>query len=281
MDLDKQVRFALEQDVEILEGIAGYKMPEYFTLESGGKVQPVTRVILDGARINSQTPIGEVSTNKQMSGWIAMTADGKMFDELHHEWSLVPKDLILDIRLTLNNPNIVLPKIESFTKFLYIKRGDGKYIGVGAMIKNSTKAMYVLALNQNEGTIVTIDEITDIERLPSVSSIEYVDLDSIEGNHISIDIPFKMLILPRRGFDHYFFQYKDGAIHMIGGPSELYGQVVGMTMNHIGNCIVIYYDQPSNRCLVSIDNLFAMKVSPKAQSIPSGVLMNPITGNIV
>jgi hypothetical protein len=255
-------------------------MSEFYRFGEQGQIETVNTVILKTARVDSQTPTGQISINAQNSGWIAMTADGRMFDEYNHEWSLVPKDLIIDLRLVIANTNVAIPKIEAFSRFIRLKRGDGKYVGAGAIIGESNRAMYVLALNKREGSIMTVDEIQRIEQLSYVSSIEYISFESIESNHLSVDLPFGMIVLPRRSLDNYFFQYKDGAIR-IGSGHQLFGQIVGMTMANNGNCLALYYDQATNRCLAEVDNIFAMKMSTIAQGFPVGIFVNPITGNIV
>jgi hypothetical protein len=188
--------------------------------------------------------------------------------------------MIIDLRLLIANTNIVIPKIPAFTKFLRLKRGDGKFVGAGAIIGDSNRAMYVLALNKREGSIMTVDDIQVIEQLSYVSSIEYVPFEEVEENNLAIDLPFGMIVIPRRNINNYFFQYKDGAIR-IGGSHQLFGQIVGMTMTQNGNCIALYYDQLTNRCLAEVDNIFAMKVSTIAQGMPVGVFVNPMTGNVV
>jgi hypothetical protein len=253
---------------------------QWLELNTEGKLKPVTKVEMIEAQIDSQLPAGSVSINEQKSGWIAKTANGKMFDELHHEWSLVPKDMIVDLRLLMHNSNITIPKIPSFDSFVRIKGGDGRYNGVGATIKNTDNIMYVLALNKSDGAIIAIDSLKMVEVLNPVSKLEIISFDSVEENNIEAELPTSMLVIPRRSMDNYFFQYKDGAFRT-GVPHQLYGQVAGMTVNKIGNCICLYYDQPYDKCLVSIDNIFAMKVSLTAQGFPAGVFQNPMTGEVV
>jgi hypothetical protein len=254
-------------------------MTQWLKFDSNGSVQPVDTFQMEAAKIDSQLPSGDVSISEQNSGWIAKTADGRMYDEAHHEWGFVPKDRIIDIRLILSNSNVAIPKLDMFTRFVYFRRGDGKYIGVGAELQNGL-IVYLLTLNIREGNVFSLDYIYDIRQLPMVDRIEFVTKESIKDDQISIDLPSKMIVIPRRDSNNYFFQYKDGAIRT-GRPASLFGQVIGMTTNHIGNCLVLYYDQPTNRCLVSIDNIFNMRVSLVAQGFPEGIFLNPLTGEKV
>ena len=245
-----------------------------------GTIKPASIYDMNSAKIVSQTPAGSISISNQKSGWIAKTADGRMFDEESHDWSLVPKDMILDIRLLLNNSNVAIPKLDIFNKFMYLKRGDGKTVGMGAAITNSDKIAYLIALNKRDGIIYTIDTLYNIELLPMVSSIEFVEPNSIPGNIFGIELPSKMIIIPKRERNNYFFQYKDGALLLSVGHSVLFGQVIGMITNPIGNCLVLYYDQGQDSCLVSVDNVFNMKVSLKAQGLSDDILINPLLGNV-
>ena len=146
----------------------------------------IKEVAVPNIKINSQQPAGQISINDQKSGWVAMSADGRVFDEAHHEWSIVPKDIILDIRMMISDANIAIPKLDMFTKFIYIRRGDGKFVGAGAMI-GAEHAMYILSLNTREGCVFAIDKIKDIELLPYVDKIEYVEFSQVKENIISIN----------------------------------------------------------------------------------------------
>jgi hypothetical protein len=249
---------------------------KWFEQVNDGMVRPVTPAEVQGARIQSQSPAGSVSTNKQKSGWLARTADGRMFDEAHHDWAVVPKDLLLDVRMVLSNTTIGIPKISLFTKYFYIKRADGQYCGAGALLQSGV-AIYLVSLTKREGVIFTLDSIEAIERLPSIAGIEYVDPEKIDTTLV-VSLPSKTIIIPKRNESNYFFQYKDGAIHLNVPIPSLFGQAIGMITNSIGNCVVLYYDQDNDVCLVSADNIFNMKISINEQGFPTGIFTNPITG---
>jgi hypothetical protein len=253
---------------------------QWFEQLDEGVIRPVTTTEMQGCKVESQLPAGSISQNEQKSGWLAKTADGRMFDEAHHEWRLVPKDLVIDIRMVLTNTTIAIPKIPLFTEFFYIKRNDGQHSGAGAVLQNGL-AIYLLSLNKREGVIFSIDYLETLYRLPHITSLQKMKPEDIKENILSISLPSSTVIMPRRQINNYFFQYKDGAVHLNFPVPSLFGQVIGMITNNIGNCLVLYYDQANDACLVSADNIFNMKVSLESQGLPRGYLTNPMTGEVI